>query len=381
VREIILLPLFAIGVAAAAAAARWWSIRRTDRLVTSGQTAFAMVAVLHPSRWRGRIRCSLYPLDCMVGGRPVCTFDALTTGGLPVTGPAFAVEVRGRPIPGGLLVARCGERVIRPVRRPLSKHGPPFPGAVTATPLTLLPAPAPPPPSRTVAPLPRCLGWLAPACLLAVVLATAVAVPRLIIGERRDADLVRTGHEVLAEVTAKDHKDLTIEYRLPGSDSAVRQAQVTGSDDRVVGRRYPAHADDAGNARLDADPYDVGEPIVWLVVAWVATALLTWPGVRWWRDARRAARRGPWFAARGRGEDGRVLVTPPGVTDGSYTTTCATSPRAPATPAALLVAGSLEPGDAVAIAGPYRSAGRGSALDQLRPSTDRPDLDPTISKA
>ena len=115
VREIILLPLFAVGVAAAAAIARWWSIRRTDRLITSGQTAFAMIAVLHPSGWRrGRARCSLYPLDGAAGTRPVCTFDALTTGGLPIAGPAFPVEVRGRPIPGGLLVARCGERIIRP---------------------------------------------------------------------------------------------------------------------------------------------------------------------------------------------------------------------------------------------------------------------------
>ena len=35
-RDAILLPLFVIGVAAAAAAARWWSIRRTDRLIASG---------------------------------------------------------------------------------------------------------------------------------------------------------------------------------------------------------------------------------------------------------------------------------------------------------------------------------------------------------
>ena len=134
-RDAILLPLFVVGVAGAAAAARWWSIRRTDRLIASGQTAFAMVAVLHPGQWRrGRVHCSLYPLDSPPGGRPVCTFDALTTGGLPIGGPAFPVEVRGRPIPGGLLVARCDERIIRPVRRPLSKHGPPFPEAVGAAP-------------------------------------------------------------------------------------------------------------------------------------------------------------------------------------------------------------------------------------------------------
>ena len=98
---------------------------------------------------------------------------------------------------------------------------------------------------------------------------------------------------------------------------------------------------------------------------------MTWPGIRWWRDARRAGRQGPWYAASGRGEDGLVLIAPPGVTGESYTTTCATSPRAPATSTPLLVAGSLEPGDAVAIAGPYRSAGRGSSFDQLRPNVRR----------
>jgi hypothetical protein len=377
VREIILLPLFAVGVAAAAAAARWWSIRRTDRLITSGQTAFAMIAVLHPDRWRrGRVRCSLYPLDGAAGSRPVCTFDALTTGGLPIAGPAFHVEVRGRPIPGGLLVARCGERIIRPIRRPLSKHGPPLPGAVDVAPPTLAPAAAPSAPSPVVASLPRCLGWFAPLCLAAVVLATAITVPRLIIGSRNDARLAERGHEVLAEVTAKDGQHLTIEYRLPGSESTIREAQVNGSHDRVIGRRYPAHADDDGNARLDADPYNAVGPVGWLVTAWILTALVTWPGIRWWRDARRAARRGPWYAASGRGDDGLLLLAPPDGPGESYTTTCATSPRAPATPTPLLVAGSLEPGDAVAIAGPYRSAGRGSAFDQLRPTR----LDSRLSK-
>jgi hypothetical protein len=367
-RDAILLPVFVVGVAAAASAARWWAIRRTNRLLASGQTAFAMRAVLHPGRWRrGRVRCSLYALDSPPGGQPVCTFDVLTTGGLPIDGPAFPVEVRGRPVPGGLLVARCGARIIRPVRRPLSRHGPPFPDAISEEPPTLAPAGMAPPPTRAVASLPRCLGWFAPLCLVAVVTATAIAVPRLIIGSRADERLARTGHRVIAEVTDKDRQHLTIEYRLPGSESIVRDAKVIGSEDRVVGRRYPAHADDDGNVRLDADPYDIDQPIAWLATAWVAAAFATWPGIRWWRDARRAARRGPWFEAIGRGADGEMLVCPPRGVGDVHTTSCATSPRALPVAVPLLVAGSLEPGDGVAIAGPYRSAGRGSPFDQLVP--------------
>ena len=210
-----------------------------------------------------------------------------------------------------------------------------------------------------MAALPRCLGWFAPLCLVAAVVATGVVVPRLIIGSRRDDLLARNGHEVLAEVTAKDRQHLTVEYRLPGSEVDI-EARVTGSDDRVVGRRYPAHVGDDGDVRLDADPYNVVGPIGWLVAAWVVAALVTWPGVRWWRDARRASRRGPWYAAVGRGEDGVLLVAPPGAACEAYTTTCSTSPRASPAPTPLLVAGSLEPGDAIAVAGPYRSAGRGS---------------------
>ena len=63
-------------------------------------------------------------------------------------------------------------------------------------------------------------------------------------------------------MTAKDRQHLTIEYHLPGSESTVREATVNGSDDRVVGRRYPAHVDDDGDVRLDADPYNVVGPIV-----------------------------------------------------------------------------------------------------------------------
>jgi hypothetical protein len=378
VRDVVLEAVFLLGVALVASLTRWWSMRRTERLVTSGQPAFAMLAVLHPGELNPRrVHCSLYPLDARAGSRPVCTFDALTTGGLPVGGPAFPVEVRGRPVPGGALVAHGAGRIIRPVRRPLTRGKLPFSGATTSAPDVLALAPPPLGGTRTVAPLSRCVGLFAPLCLAAAAIATAIVVPTVLVGQRRDHRLAAVGTSVIAQVVAKEDDRLTIRYRPPGAATDT-EARVVGSPDRVIGRRYPAHADAAGRVHLDADPYDVVGPIGVLVAGWIAAVLLTWPRVRWWRDARRAARDGPWYQAVGHAFRGNLRVAVPGGASGAFAVTCQSAPAADGPPRPLLVAGSLEPHDAVALAGGYRGAGPASILDHARRRDEHLRLIPTV---
>ena len=185
--------------------------------------------------------------------------------------------------------------------------------------------------------------------------------PRLIIGSRHDERLARTGHEVTAEVTAKDRQHLTIEYRLPGSESTVREAKVNGSDGYASsGGATQAHVDDDGDARLDADPYNAGGPIAWLVTAWIATALDDVAGRS--LVARCSAGRPARSVVhgersrRGRSRPGSRRPTSPA------SRTPRPAPRRPARrrrPRRCSSPVGLKPGDAVAVVGPYRSAGHG----------------------
>jgi hypothetical protein len=99
-QEIVVGWIVMIGAAVGAAATRWTAIARTERLIRTSRPSFAMLAALSSAgRLHYRVDCSLYPLDATAGAEPVCTFSVLTSGGLPVDGPAFPVDVRGRPLP------------------------------------------------------------------------------------------------------------------------------------------------------------------------------------------------------------------------------------------------------------------------------------------
>jgi hypothetical protein len=224
--------------------------------------------------------------------------------------------------------------------------------------------------------LARCLGIVAPLCLTAAVIATAIAIPTVLIGQRRDQELTRVGTGVIAELVAKADDQLTIRYRNPGTDAAV-QARVVGSADRVVGRRYPAHADAAGHVRLDADPYNTIGSFGWLIAAWLGALLVTWPPIRWWRDARRAARHGRWYQAVGYTDHGNARIAAPADDSGAFVITCKTAPPANGPPQPLLVAGSREPRDAAAIAGSYASAGPASIVNHVLHRDDQVRLLPS----
>ena len=91
------------------------------------------------------------------------------------------------------------------------------------------------------------------------------------------------------------------------------------------------------------------------MILWGLVALVVWPGIRWWRDARRAARDGPWYEMGGRFDGPYLLATPdPGIT--GHITIGRAHP-AQAEYFRCPIAGDLDPGEAFAIAGPCASTG------------------------
>src|SRR4029079_12748703 len=165
----------------------------------------------------------------------------LTSGGLPVDGPAFPVEVRGRPTPGGLLVARAGNHIIRPVRRALTRGHRPRPELMREM---VQPLPLTDAPDRDLirtAPLWRCLDPFAFVGLAIAVVTTAIAVPRMIVGIDRVERLNRSGKAVVVELESKRETTLTVSYQPPTGPPLL--VATDGSDQRTIGRRYPAHID------------------------------------------------------------------------------------------------------------------------------------------
>lgn len=370
--DILFVPFAVLVVVALAAALRLLSVRRTERLIESGGTSFVMLAVLRRSRWRPNgVRCSLYPLDASPGTPPVCTFDVLTTGGLPIDAPATAVEVRGRPVPGGLLVARCGDCIVRPLRRPATRGAAEFDGRVVESPTLLGVAPAPGTMRSPVPAVLRCVGMVRAGLVLATLIATVVGAAMWGIGVRDDRRLVADGTAVLAEVIANDGDTITVQYPPPGGGPQV-VATLHGSPDRVVGRIYPAHADAAGDVRLDADPYNWIGPLVWLLSLWGVVAMFVWPRLRWWRDARRAARTGPWYAGVARREPDGDRIGPSSDVHGTFVVRCRKDSRFHAASVPCSVAGSLEPGDAFAVSGRYRAEGPVTLVEWFGVGADRP---------
>ena len=358
-QEIVVGWIVIVGAAAAAAAARWIAIARTERLIRISRPSFAMLAALSSTgRVHYRVECSLYALDAAPGVGPVCTFPVLTSGGLPVDGPAFPVDVRGRPLPGGLLVARAGDHIIRPVRRPWSRGQWPRPAIVLDEVRPLQPVDAPGEDVIRTAPLWRCLDVFAVVGLVSAVMITAITVPRMIVGVDRADRVYLQGREVVVELVSKSDTTLKVRYQPPGGTAML--LSTDGSSERTVGRRYPAHIDSSNHIRLDADPYDWGLPVGFLVTWWGLVALVVWPGIRWWRDAKRAARSGPWHQLCG-GFDGPnnlyllSISTEPGI--GGYVGACRALPHQQGW-WSCKIAGDLDPGEAFAIAGPCASIGR-----------------------
>jgi len=369
-QEIVVAWIVMVGAAVGAAAARWIAIARTERLIRTSRPSFAMLAALSSKgQFRYHVECSLYPLDAVGGASPVCTFLVLTSGGLPVDGPAFPVEVRGRPLPGGMLVARAGDQIIRPVRRSLTRGKRPRPAEVTDV-ITPPRIDAPTADTIRTAPMWRCLDPFALVGLAGMIVVSAIAVPLMILGIDRAEQLKRDGQAVVVELTSKSDTKLTVRYQPP--DGAPILLTTDGGDQRTVGRRYPAHIDASNHVRLDADPYDWGVPTGFLVTLWAVVALFVWPCIRWWRDVRRAVRVGPWYELSGHfdGDGARYLVEIPAFAGAAgHVAACRAEPHHQGS-LPCMVAGDLDPGEAFAIAGPCSSIGQARGAPSHRAVAD-----------
>ena len=350
--------LFAVaminGVVLAAGLARWSAVRRAERMVVSGQPSFAMIGSLERSaRDRRRVVLHLFALDSGPGARAVCSCTVLTTAQMPIGGPGFPVEVRGRPVPGGTLVARAeGDGLLWPLRRPIGRGAGRRPAEVLDRRRPLVPVddgsvtgPAPP--------LLRALGGLrlAAGAGVAVVL---LVVPLVVSANGAAARRVTTrGVPVLAEVVEKTGTDsLRVRYGRPGQP---RDKAASTHGDRTLHRIYPAHVGpgEPGDLRLDADPYNATEPYVWVAVCVAAAVALVVGRLGWWGEARRLARRGPWFAVeRLRDEGNREIgVVVAGETHPIAFYRGRLLPSSPPTAGSVLVAATFDSAEPAVIAG------------------------------
>jgi hypothetical protein len=285
-----------VGVAAIAALVRWLSFRHLERLVSRPSPGFAMLGALTVTGIRDRVMLALYPLDAPAGARPVCTVPVLTTGGLPIDGPCFPVEVRGRPVPGGPVVARAAEVILWPLRRPIGAGSLPRPEDQRGE-APLLAAASPPTGVRAPS-LPRVLscsrGYTAGGVLLGAALLSGI----VFLHHRSSESLYAHGTAVIARVFDKtDDSHVRVVFTVPGDPPhTYEESAPADSAKRTIGQLYPAHVSktDPTDIRLDADPYDAGTPLVFILPAAVLAVALALPLVRWQRGARALEQSGSW---------------------------------------------------------------------------------------
>ena len=276
---------------------RWWGVRRTERLMAAPGPTFAMLGAIAPAGGLGsRTELHLWPLDAAPGRPTLCRVRLLATSHLPLGATAFTVEVKGRPRPFGRLVARSPETggVLWPAGAALPGGAKARP-ASTVVPAALAPEVAVPPEVARVRAPRQVLAAGAGACLLGLLLVTAVGV--LAWRGASDDRRARQGERVVAEVTGRNIESdaLALAYSVGGEPRSGRAA-VTYADDYPVGRRYPAIVDpeNPSRVRLVKAPYDPVAPVVWASLP-LGGGMLVVAGAVWrWRRDGRLARRGPW---------------------------------------------------------------------------------------
>ena len=298
-----------VGGASLPVLARWFGTRRAERLAAGPEPTFAMSGALVASGHLRRCHLELYPLDARPGAEPLCSVRVLTTAQAPLAGRTFPLEVKGSPRPFGRVVAQAGGTVLWPAGRALGRRGGRGrPAAAGGPPVPLRPTTAPAVRWRARRrPFFEVAAWLtlAAAVVFGAVLASTLS-------NAADADrTARHGRPVIGEVVGREG-DTVVVLRYEADGSQATRAPADFPRDYRVGIRFPIRLDpdDPGRARLDAEPYDVREPLVWGGLPLAAAAW--WLARRWrtWRRNLRAARRGPWWRAEGRlvANDGRVGV-------------------------------------------------------------------------
>lgn len=290
-----------VGFALAWCGWRWWTVRRTARLASADGPAFAVLGAIAPvSRLRRRPVLHLYALDAPAGARSLCAVRLLSTGGCPLAGPAFPVEVKGVPRPLARVVARAAGSgaVLWPAGHAAGHRAWPRPDRVVDA------VPPPPVPVEDAAPaLPR-PGWWPPA-LTPVTGLLAALVAGVALGAVLSAvTLVRgAGYEAkptgwvaaVGQVVERHDFSVDVRYRVEGEERTERAAALY-PDDYTVDRRYPVTYDPAhpSRVRLSRESYDVATPIFFAWLPAGAAALGLAVALRRSRRAWALARQGPW---------------------------------------------------------------------------------------
>jgi hypothetical protein len=280
---------------------RWWSVRRTARLAESDGPAFALLGAIAPaSRFRRHPVLHLFALDAPVGARSLCSVRLLSTGGCPLAGPAFAVEVKGVPRPLGRVVARApGTGAV------LWSVGHAAGHRTWLRPDRVVDAVAPPPvPSDDVIPPRSRPGWWPPtltpvtALLAALVGGVALGTAVTVVSVTRGAAYVPKPAGWVAaagEVVERHDSSVDLRYMVDGVEH-IQHAAALYPEDYTVGRRYPLtyDPDHPSEVRLSREDYDVAGPLwfAWMPAAAAAVGLTV--AVRRSRRAWRLARVGPW---------------------------------------------------------------------------------------
>jgi hypothetical protein len=304
------LPVYAMWVVAAAIplGVRRFTVWRTERVARSSMKTFTMLAALGPpGRWRRRAVLHLYPLDAALGSRPVCSLPVLNTHRLPL-GQILPVEVKGAPRPMGRVVARVGESVLWPARRALRSGSLPLPAAMAEPPYGL--TEREPPTGVTWRPL-----WQRAVLPIVGVAASVVLLAVVAVVTHRNQEIAhrleRQGTSVVGTVIGHEDGDFTVVLRVRSGDQVTEvRAPADFANEFPEGRRFPiiVDPDDPKRGRLQAEPYDGTEPVLWagfpLAVSgsWVLFEL-----ARWWR-ARSVVRSGPWWDAGVADHGGGLLV-------------------------------------------------------------------------
>lgn len=248
-------------------AAAQWSARRQRQLAADESTAFSMLAAIHHSRLSIVPRLSLYALDSVPGGRPVCT---VRLADIRVDGPAdacFPVEVKGIPRPTGMVVVRAADMVLWARGRALVAARHPRPLRVVEAEV------------RAARNVRQFLTWLA-VCGVCGLLVTATVTLVSTHGARVTEKWVADGRRAVATIASRNERSVNVDVVVDGSTgpAVLMAAPVDYPNDYDPGQKYPAIVNEDGpRVRLLAEPYDAIEPILW---AAIPTAVLLWWATR-----------------------------------------------------------------------------------------------------
>lgn len=362
----------------------WWlrrrSVRRSAARFESAEPTFLMTGAIAPPRFVGERHCDLHlwPLDAEAGAPSQCRVPLLSTGGSPIGGPAFTVEVKGSPRPLGRLVARVQDGpLLWPVGAASFGGARPRPVEIDRV-APFVPAPPLPPPRP-----PR--WWTVTRIPLAVSAVSAlvwiVVTGTVLVNAAAADEIASAGTPVIATVEAREEGRLLVTYQVDEGGPAI-QGRVPSDvpRDYTIGRRYPAHAapDDPTRLRFDGEPYDRAQPIGSITFVLLAALTALAIALMRWRRLCALAQDGPWWeveASAGQRRDALRILVP-----GTDQVPCTVDIRGlggsdwelpTLTKRRVLVAGALEPGSLVAVRDGAKLLDREHLMASAHPSLRR----------